>query len=54
MFEKKLSFLCCLQVIATIKRDQGKKKNQYSPCDRRSADSLRFVCDPQEQNKGVC
>lgn len=25
MFEKKLSFLCCLQVIATIKRDQGKK-----------------------------
>lgn len=21
------------------------------PCDRRSADSLRFVCDPQEQKK---
>lgn len=29
----------------------GEDLNGYSPCDRRSADSLRFVCDPQEEEK---
>ncbi len=24
---------------------------KHSPCDRRSADSLRFVCDPQEEDE---
>lgn len=31
-----------------------KNVDVHSPCDRRSADSLRFVCDPQEEDKRIC
>lgn len=41
----------CWYTVSTVSKSGcWKSVNCYSPCDRRSADSLRFVCDPQEED----